>query len=253
MVREVCDIFLFNGEMDMLDLRLNILDPVVDRFIIKEANQTFQGEPKEVISKKIDNPKVFTYEVQFTTGMSTWDRDRFQRGTIIDLRAYGIEDDAIIMTSDLDEVPNPDAVAWLKNNFNPNLIYAFKQKMHQYYLNVVNLGEKWAGTRACSLEKYNTINAEIQRHRMDMCTTIEDAGWHWSFLGGKDLVERKIRSYAHEEYDNEQTISQIEHRMEKLEDVFHRGFQLVAIPLDQNYPQYILENQEKLAHLIKAL
>ena len=88
--RQVVDIVLFNNELELLDLRVKILEDVVDFFIVKEATQTFQGDLKEVLSKTYKHPKVFTYVVEFSPSMSTWDRDRFQRATPVDLTAYGI-------------------------------------------------------------------------------------------------------------------------------------------------------------------
>ena len=43
---KVYDIFSFNNELDMLDIRLNILDPYVDKFVLVEANTTFSGVDK---------------------------------------------------------------------------------------------------------------------------------------------------------------------------------------------------------------
>src|SRR3990167_11430504 len=42
----IIDAFHFNGEFDILEIRLNILDPIVDEFIICEAPTTFAGNPK---------------------------------------------------------------------------------------------------------------------------------------------------------------------------------------------------------------
>ena len=92
------------------------------------------------------------------------------------------------------------------------------------------------------------MDAETMRHSQNLCMTLPDAGWHWSFLGGEKQIEKKIRSYAHEEYDNEETIQKIKERMVNNEDVFNRGFQLKTVELDDSYPQYILDNQDKLSN-----
>ena len=42
----VFDTFTFNGEYDMLEIRLNILSPFVDKFIMTEGWETFSGNPK---------------------------------------------------------------------------------------------------------------------------------------------------------------------------------------------------------------
>ena len=42
----VYDCFQFFNELDILKLRLHIMNPVVDRFVISEATETFSGNPK---------------------------------------------------------------------------------------------------------------------------------------------------------------------------------------------------------------
>ena len=43
---KIYDIFCFFNELDLLEIRLNILDDYVDYFVIYEAPQTFSGNPK---------------------------------------------------------------------------------------------------------------------------------------------------------------------------------------------------------------
>ena len=45
----IYDCFIFNNEIELLDLRLNILNPYVDKFIITEGDKTFSGIPKESV------------------------------------------------------------------------------------------------------------------------------------------------------------------------------------------------------------
>ena len=43
---KVIDSFIFFNEINMLKLRLNYLNDVVDYFLISESNYTFSGNPK---------------------------------------------------------------------------------------------------------------------------------------------------------------------------------------------------------------
>lgn len=67
------DCFLFFNELDLLEIRFNILNDFVDYFVIVEASQTFQGENKEFIFEK--NKKRFAkYEhkiIHFKINQST--------------------------------------------------------------------------------------------------------------------------------------------------------------------------------------
>ena len=53
---KVYDTFLFFNELDLLEIRLNILDDYVDYFVLCEANQTFSGKDKKLYYK--ENKKV---------------------------------------------------------------------------------------------------------------------------------------------------------------------------------------------------
>ncbi|MBT7545415.1 MAG: hypothetical protein HN612_08765 [Kordiimonadaceae bacterium] len=49
---KVFDCFIFFNELDLLELRLNVLDECVDYFVIVESAITFQGEDKEYFFEK---------------------------------------------------------------------------------------------------------------------------------------------------------------------------------------------------------
>ena len=250
MARRIVDITLYNGEKFLLDIRREILKDVVDLFIVKQATTTFSGLPRELFVPDQENTK--TEVINFPENLDTWGRDRYQRGHILDLEKYGVDDNWIVLTSDLDEVPDPNALEWLKENFEDDEIYSFEQTMFQFFLNVVNTSESWAGTRACSLKTYKKIDAETLRQQY-MTNVLPNAGWHWSFLGGKQMIENKIKSYAHQEYNSEFILNDINRKINENKDIFERGFVLKTVVIDDNFPEYIRKNQEKLQKYIKKV
>ena len=50
--QRIFDVFLFLNELDLLELRLKTLYPIVDYFVITEINETFSGESKSLIFEK---------------------------------------------------------------------------------------------------------------------------------------------------------------------------------------------------------
>ena len=48
----IYDCIPFFNELDILRLRMQILSPYVDKFVLEEATVTFSGEPKEMIFAK---------------------------------------------------------------------------------------------------------------------------------------------------------------------------------------------------------
>ena len=43
----IFDCFIFNHEIELLEIRMNILGDYVDKFVITEGDTTFSGKPKE--------------------------------------------------------------------------------------------------------------------------------------------------------------------------------------------------------------
>ena len=54
---KIFDCFIFNHEIELLEIRLNILNDYVDKFVITEGDMTFSGFPKE--SHFLNNKKDF--------------------------------------------------------------------------------------------------------------------------------------------------------------------------------------------------
>jgi beta-1,4-mannosyl-glycoprotein beta-1,4-N-acetylglucosaminyltransferase len=44
----VYDCFIFFNELDLLEIRLNELDDIVDKFVLVEADRTFQNSEKSI-------------------------------------------------------------------------------------------------------------------------------------------------------------------------------------------------------------
>jgi len=252
---KIIDVVMFNNEIEMLDLRINILDQAVDAFYVVQADQTHQGNPKGCILSHCDE-RVHVATISFPDGLDNWGRENYQRQYKVDLSQYSPDD--IVMISDIDEVPDPVKLQLLRDElWDPQYYYAFEQTMHQYYLNNVNTTEPWSGTRALSVENYNSIDLQSLRGDWGIINhrpiIIPDAGWHWSFLGSEEVIRTKITSYAHSEFNNDGVLNSIEDSIKNNTDIFGRNNQLEVVPIDGRYPEYIRNNQNKLQYLIKKL
>ena len=124
----IYDCFTFFNELDLLEIRLNILNEVVDKFVLVEATRTHRGNPKPLYFKenkkrfapfldKIIHIVVDSYEPvekyiaskDSDPKLHSWAYENFQRHAII----HGLDDlkdeDSLII-SDLDEIPTAEAV-----------------------------------------------------------------------------------------------------------------------------------------------
>jgi len=278
---KVIDVFPFFNELDILEIRLNILDPYVDCFILSEATKTFSGLDKPLYYQENKdrfekfNHKIIHNIVEDTTPpeLHPYQRDVFQKDNIKKVILKNISEDDVIIWSDIDEVPNPEAVADLETYFEQDAIFHFAQENCMGYLNLVEVGgiiramtpdwdyddrPKWLGTKVFGksiLEKY-TLSELRSKQENEKNYRIFPGGWHWSYVGSEGLsveerVLKKIECAAHSELNNDQ-IKQNVARVKDNKDPLGRDYAVYqTVSIDNSYPQYIRNNKEKFASLIK--
>ena len=134
---KIYDCFSYLDEDLLLNLRFNILNNFVDYFVIVEGNKTWQNNFKE-FRFKINKFSSFKEKIIYIPlenmpdGDNPYLRENFQRNCISRGLINSSEDDLIII-SDLDEIPNPQAVS----KFDKKMKYAvFKQKHFYYKINL---------------------------------------------------------------------------------------------------------------------
>lgn len=242
---KVYDAVLFFNELELLEIRLNILDPYVNFFVIVECMETFSGLPKKLYFK--DNihrfekfrHKIIHHVVSDEKKFNDfWSRESFQRESIKDA-LRNLRDEDFCFVSDVDEIWNPSVVIdWRKDS-----IYKFHQKMYAYYLNNRS-SEKWAGTFAA---KWGVIKKRSLNDMRDAAKTsyvyVENGGWHFTNQGGADRIKTKIESYSHSEFNTSEIKSEIEKKIAENKDFIGRGFKFSVD--DNELPEYLIENKEK--------
>jgi len=276
----VYDCFQFFNELDILKIRLNVLDCVVDRFVISEATETFSGlkkplyyeENKELFTEFAD--KIIHVVVEDTPAGDTHYRDTFQKNAV----TRGLKDctdEDVIIFSDLDEIPNPDKIREILHHFQKDKIYHFAQRLFYCYLNMEEVSgnllsyagefegvehKKWIGTKMLSyklLREQNLMLGELRfPERKEIGIRVEDGGWHFGYMGGhgqKDIrkrVQEKVVSAAHQEYNSKHVLSNVTDQIKDGKDIFGRNAQFVRCEIDESFPKYIREHQKELDFLI---
>ena len=276
----IYDCFQFFNELDILKIRLNVLGPVVDKFVISEATETFSGlkkplyyeENKELFAEFAD--KIIHVVVEDTPEGDTHYRDTFQKNAV----TRGLKDctdEDVIIFSDLDEIPNPDMIREILRNFQEDKIYHFAQRLFYCYLNMEEVSgsllsyagefegvehKKWIGTKMLSyklLREQNLMLGELRfPERKEIGIRVEDGGWHFGYMGGhgeKDIrkrVQEKVISAAHQEYNSKHVLSNVTDQIKDGKDIFGRNAQFVRCEIDESFPAYIREHQDELDFLI---
>lgn len=278
---KVVDTFPFFNELDLLEIRLNLLDPYVDCFILSEATKTFSGLDKPLYYHenkdrfKKFNSKIVHNIVQDTTAsnLHPYERDIFQKNNIKKVILDNVSDDDAIIWSDIDEVPNPEAIEQLETFFEPNIIFHFAQDNCIGYLNLVETtGQirsmtpdwdyenypKWLGSKLFSksiLEKY-TMSELRSKQEQEANSRISPGGWHWSYVGSEglsveDRIIKKLECAAHLELNTDQVRNQVSVVKENKDPLGRHYANYVIVPIDDNYPEYITTNKEKFSYIIK--
>ena len=88
-MKRVFDCVLYNGEIEVLEIRLHELDSVVDNFVIVESDLTFSGHPKLIYFEPKD-PAVAPFAAKMThfvvsdmpQTQDPWDRETWQRNAM---------------------------------------------------------------------------------------------------------------------------------------------------------------------------
>ena len=235
----IYDCFMYFDEDLLLDIRLNVLDKYVKKFVITEATYTHNGSRKKLnfniqnfskFKDKIeyivvdqqppdvkeinddDSPRILE-EKLILNGMA---RDYFQR-ECLKTGLKNLDKDDLVIISDLDEIPNLEK---LKNNEIKNNIIIFRQKMFYYKLNLLYDEFIWAGSKAVKYKNFispqwlrNIKSKKYPIWRLDVFFSkkkysnlhyINNGGWHFTCIRTPEDLEKKLLNFAHH-YEFEQS------------------------------------------------
>ena len=232
------DCFTYNGEEDILEIRMAILDKYVDKFVICESEQTFSGKPKPIYYKG-NNPKAIHIIAPNIEADNAFERAAHQKDYIrTALKDCDPED--TIYYGDVDEIWTPQTEEGKLHQLN-----------YSYYLNNRS-SEEWYGT---NVFKYKNIRP-LHEIRADHSKYLENGGWHFSNMGGADQIRKKLESYDHQEYNQDDIKEDIEYRMENGEDYVGRNVDWQGKPFtfridEQDLPEYLLYNKSKWKKLFR--
>ena len=233
---KIFDCTLFYDEDMILEIRFNILNKYVDKFVISESKYTHSGARKKLnfdikkfsdFKKKIiyipidDEPDGLIYqkknnnffEEPINRRANSVKRIAYQRNKLMEGLSEANDDD-FIFYNDNDEIPN---FANFDFEANKNKIVMFKQKLFYYKFNLFCDLVDWYGTKGCL--KKNLISFEWLRqikpkkypfYRFDTFFSkikytnvkiIDDGGWHFTrVLSPEDIHSKELNAEHHDEY-----------------------------------------------------
>lgn len=200
--RRVYDAVLFSNEVDMLTLRWKELYPYVTEFVLLESNSTFTGLPKPLYFAK--NRKNFTFVEprltyghvpgRFKRGENPFVEEAYQR-LALDylLKQAGIQDDDLLIMSDVDEIPSRHTINLLRwcDDIPPVLHLRLKNYVYSFEFFVDN--NSWRA----SVHRYQSGKTRYAHYRQSDDILV-DAGWHCSFCFRRiSEFIFKMKAYSH--------------------------------------------------------
>ena len=230
----------------IMDLRFNILNKFVDKFVVCEAKFTHSGKKKN-IKFNPNNFKKFKHKIihiivendpvkknNITKNPSNHrtnsiKRIEHQRNQISRALKNADPDDYVIY-SDNDEIP------YLNNINFRNLkskIILFRQKLFYYKFNLFYKKLDWYGSKACKVKDLKNItwrrNIKTKKYkpfRLDTLFSktkyidlkiIKEGGWHFTNLKSpKDLLKKYLNDEMHAEFEiNKMNLSEIKNKINK--------------------------------------
>lgn len=287
-MRKIYDCFIFFNELDLLELRLNVLDSYVDYFVICEASVTHSGIPKEYIFEnnknkfskflhKIIHLKIDDIPTNFLNLPILSNVKSFDDECVNDIHSFINETTLFNKITESHfgrdffqkeslrrglENCNDDDIIILSDCDeipNPKVLEKVDKFINDYdfftfnqktYYYYINLLKEtsWKGSRM-GLYK-NLKKYSFNKLRAQQNCEISEGGWHFSFMGGSEQIKLKIKSYSHQELNTSEYIDNVDKNIENNIDPFFRG-SLTKVNIDSSYPEYILDNLQKYQHMIK--
>ena len=225
----IYDCFMYFDEDLLLDLRLNILQKYVKKFIITESTFLHSGKTKKLnfdIKKFTKFKDKIEYIVvdKLPDGIekinpdddielrnkkildNSLKRENNQRNQLLQ-GLKNVNDEDLILSSDLDEIPN-----FQNFKFN-NKIVLFEQNVFYYKFNLMQPNFKWIGTRACRKKDLygfqwlrNIKNKSYPFWRIDTFFSkkrymnvgiIKNGGWHFTSIKKPKDIFYKLSNFMH--------------------------------------------------------
>tara|TARA_B100001741_G_scaffold166078_1_gene137284 strand:+ start:730 stop:1509 length:780 start_codon:yes stop_codon:yes gene_type:complete len=242
------------------DIRFNVLNDHVDKFVVVEATRDHAGNPKKLnfdVNKFKKFKDKIIYEVvedipekveKYKKGWSpNFFRENFHRNAISRALKNCLPND-LILISDADEIPNFDMLNKIKlKNF-----ALFRQKNFLYKLNLMS-DDNWLGTGICYkkylqspqwLRNKRFLRRGFIRRIFFKTQIIENGGWHFTFLKKPEDIVKKMKSYGHGDLEKLGDIENIKKSIEQNKFFIDNKINLTKVEINKNLPKFIIDNQD---------
>lgn len=230
----------FFDEIEHLDAQLELLEYVVDGFIVCEGTHTHQGAPKPL---HLDNLASADRVVRLVADLGPydepWARENAQRdyiGSYVAAVPSLYAPDDILIVVDADEIVNPGVIKYLPHALEvAGGPVGLMMRMLYYGLEWED-SAPWLHPRAMRVRDIPESLSALRIGVIDKA--VAGSGWHVSYWGGPERRAAKLRAYAHAEQNNPDTHALIATAHET--GIGPNGEQLVAVTDLEGVPEALV-------------
>lgn len=236
----ILDSFLFGWELDMLEFRFSEMSGFVDWFVLVESDQTFQGEPKPLVfDSNKDRFKDYWKQILYVKATlpdtsNPWEREYASREAIKNALVC-FSDDDIILHGDVDEIV-PTSIGENLERFVGDGVSVLDQDFYSMAVDW-KYPDTWQGTVMARVGTVKEISVTDFRNCRVYAPRIR-GGWHFSWLGGPEMITKKAAAFSHTEDSVQSYIRSMGGRL--YYDGYHvLGEKLIPVEIDDSYPQFL--------------
>ena len=265
---KIYDCITFYNENFLTNARFEILNDVVDYFIVCESKYDHSGKKKKknfyLINQKFKNKVIYIFiKDNFPNTRDPWSSESYQRERIFDGLYDALPDD-LIMYSDSDEIPDPNV---LKNITLNKKFGIFMMKFFSYKINIFNkYNSPWEGTKICKrkdLTSFTFLRKKIRKDNLKKpfwkfyieknIELFNKAGWHFNNLYTPAMISSKLKAFPHTEFSGNEfsSVKVIKKKIQNYQDLFNRNHMYYKIKINNNYPKFIINNLKKFKKYIE--
>ena len=244
---KIIDTTTFFEENMMMDIRFNVLNPYVDKFIVCESEYTHSGKKKNINFDINDYPKFKNKIIHLILKNEPANLIKSENLTVQEKRMnsiYRIRDQRNFIKNNLNEFSSEDFIIYSDNDEIPNLekfdlkatkkkFVIFDQQIFYYKLNLSLPNLNWFGSKACKIKYLKSVdflrnikNREYSNFRIDTLFSdnkqnsvqiVKNGGWHFSNLKNyKELEKKYLNDENHAEYElQNSSIKKIQENIER--------------------------------------
>lgn len=254
--RRIFDVFPFNGEFALLDLKLAAMADWVHLFVLVEAPRTFTNKPKPLyFQEAADRYAAYADKIVHVITEdppafvdSAWTREYHQRDQGVRGLSGLCAPDDLVLISDVDEIVDPAALEGFCEPF-----ATLGMRSFQFFLNYERVGDPRQERKVGVVEARMLQAAGLSGLRVGMWSyskrRVPDAGWHFSSVLTAEDIELKTLSYSHEEHQEAGAAAAYARMIEEVRGGHrHPGF--ARVPIDSTFPRALQGSPAAFARFI---